>query len=313
MTTLSRRRLLKSAAVAAVASPLTSLFADDAKENPISLGFSLYGMKTLKIADALQACSDIGYDAVELAAMKDWPTAPESLSAADRAGLRKQLDDRHLGLAAIMENLPAVVGDEQHRANLDRLKAACELGHDLSPDKPPVVETILGGKPGQWDEVKADFVRRLRDWAKVGEQTKTIIAVKPHVAGALHTPDGAKWLMGELASPWIKLAFDFSHFRLRNFSLEQSLKSLIGDSAFIHVKDASGTAEKFQFLLPGEGDIDYAAYFKLLKETNYRGPVVVEVSGQISSRPDYDPLAAARKCYTPLARGLASAGLRKPG
>ena len=54
----------------------------------ISLGFSLYGMKTLALDAALEACAKIGYDAVELACMPDWPAAPQRLSKADRQHLR---------------------------------------------------------------------------------------------------------------------------------------------------------------------------------------------------------------------------------
>lgn len=284
--------------------------ADAPAKHKIPFGFSLYGMKSLPVPQALQACAEIGYDCVELASMKDWPCDPEKLAPADRATIRRALGDTKLQLACLMENLHAVVGDDQHRANLDRLKGACELGHALSPDNPPPVETILGGKPAQWDQIKGDMVRRLHDWAKVGEAAKTVIAVKPHVGGALHTPEGAKWLVDEVASPWVRLVYDFSHFRLRNFSLADSLKLLIGSSVFIHIKDTRGMADKFEFLLPGEGDIDYVAYFRLLEEARYTGTVVVEVSGQLHGKPGYDPLVAARASYKNVAPAMIKAGVR---
>lgn len=105
---MNRREFLSAATLAVV----PALHADDKKS--ISFGFSLYGMKSLSIADALVACAKIGYDAVELAAMPGWPAEPKTLSSDNRKAIRKQLGDLKLQLPAIMENCPLDREDKQH-------------------------------------------------------------------------------------------------------------------------------------------------------------------------------------------------------
>jgi inosose dehydratase len=277
----------------------------------LGFGFSLYGMKTLAPAEALRACAEIGYDGVELALMPGWPTEPRLLSADNRRDLRQQLADRGLALMGLMENLAEPAEDAQHKANLERLKAAAELGHALSPRTPPLIETILGGKPAQWEQVKEKLAERLRAWAAVAATAKTIIAIKPHVGNALHTPEGALWLLKQVNSPSIRLAYDHSHYALRGLKLADTASALLPSSVFIHVKDAKGKPEKFEFLLPGDGDTDYADYLQRVKAAGYRGAIVVEVSGQIFNKAGYDPIAAARKCYANLTPAFQKAGVRR--
>lgn len=312
MTDLLRRACLRGMA-ATVVGPLAfrSLLAGETEPAPpVRFGFSLYGMKTLKVAEALKTCAEIGYDGVELVLLPDWPTEPKRLTAEDRRDLKKQLGDAGLAPLGLMENLSEPAEDAVHHSNLERLKAAAELAQDLSPKAPPVIETVLGGKPAQWDDVKQRLAERLQDWAELAAAAKTVIAVKPHVANALHTPEASKWLLKQVNSPWLKLAFDYSHFALRRFSLADTVKELIPESVFLHVKDSRGSADKYEFLLPGEGDLDYAEYFKLLRTAKYQGPVVVEVSAQISGRAGYEPVSAARVSYQKLAPLLKKAGVR---
>jgi len=276
----------------------------------ISLGFSLYGMKSLTLSRALQTCADLGYDCVELAALPDWPADPRTLTAADRADIREQLTDLQLGLSAIMENVPVLAPAAEQVRHLDRLRAVAELGPALSPDNPPVIETVLGGKPAEWELVKQAMADQLQKWGELAEASKVVIAVKPHVGGALHTPEGAVWLLQQIHHPRIRLAFDFSHFFLLKFPLPETVAALVPLSVFAHVKDAQGTAEKFEFLLPGEsGSIDYADLLGRAFKAGYRGSVVVEVSGMISGRAGYDPVAAAKKSYEFLAPAFVKAGV----
>lgn len=294
MPLLTRREAL---AVVPVALACAASRADNPKAIP--LGFSLYGMKTIALADALKACRAIGYDGVEFALMPGYPAEPKLLTADARKELRTRLTDLGLAVHGLMENLPEPAAEAAQKSNLDRLKAAAEFGHAIATDAPPI-ETILGGKPADWDKAKDKLVERLGAWAEVAKTAKTVIAVKPHVANALHTPEAAAWLVKQVNSPWLRLAFDYSHFQLREIKLADAA-ALLPFAAFIHVKDAKGTADKFEFLLPGEGTTDYVAYAKLLAGANYRGPVVVEVSGMVSNKPGYDAIAAAKASYAALA------------
>ena len=67
-------------------------------------------------------------------------------------------------------------------------------------------------------------------------------------------------------------------------------------------------------MLAGEsGQIDYVDLLKLLLQAGYRGDVCCEVSGMVSGRAGYDPVAAARTCYDNIAPTLNRAGIERKG
>ncbi|MEK6261852.1 MAG: sugar phosphate isomerase/epimerase [Planctomycetota bacterium] len=308
--TISRRELLQAtAATAGLVALGPAVFA--APPARIGFGFSLYGMRSLKVAEALKVCAEIGYSGVELTCLKDWPCDPTALTKADRAAVRSQLNDLALDLPSLMENLGLVVPETQHQTNLERLKAACNLAHDLSPDEPPLIETVLGGKPTEWESLRDKMVVTLRDWERVASSHKTVIAIKAHISGALHTPQDAKWLVQQIDSPWIRLVYDYSHFQRQKLDLKDSLATMIRETVFVHIKDNITIDGKTEFALPGDaGDIDYVEYLTLLRNAGYRGAVVVEVSAQVSGKPGYDPVAAAKHCYANIQPAYIKTGLR---
>jgi inosose dehydratase len=300
----TRRQFLQQTATTAALAAFAP--ASRAAGSGISLGFSLYGMKTLPVDEALRVCAEIGYRNVELALNPGFPTEPKLLSADARKNLRSRLAASRLDVSALMLNLNLTANDEAHARNLDAIKAAAQLAQDLALQQ-PIAETVLGGKPAEWDSVKDQMAERLQAWAAVAAAGKLTLAIKAHVGNAVNSPERLLWLMGKTNSPAVKAAYDYSHFQLANIPLADSLKVLLPLTKFIHLKDATGDAKKFQFLLPGEGSTDYAAYFKLLKQLGYDGPAVVEVSGQIFNKPGYDPIAAAKKCFAVLSAALARA------
>jgi sugar phosphate isomerase/epimerase len=300
----TRRQFLQLiAATAGLALPNFPLPVDAAESN-LSLGFSLYGMKSLPVAEALKACAEIGYHNVELPLNTGFPTEPGRLSAVDRASLRESLGRHQLTVSGLMNNLSLVVDDAAHAKNLEHIKIAAEFAYELSPGAPPILESVLGGKPAEWGELKERMADRVRDWARTAAENKLTICLKAHVNSAVNSPERLLWLHAQAASPFVKLCYDYSHFELQGMEMEATLKPLISETRFIHVKDSAGDAKKVQFLLPGEGRTDYAQFAKLLKQSGWRGPVVVEVSAMIFNKPGYDPVAAAKQSFAMLAQKL---------
>lgn len=294
---INRRKFFGLSAAATVSAWSPALAIPQNPAPTIGFGFSLYGMKSFKPVDALRHCAEVGYDCVELPTMPDWPGAPSGFGAEDRKRFRDGLVEHKIRLSALMENIILLAEPATHDKNLVRLREAAELGHELNPTAPTIIETIMGGKPAEWLEVRNRMADRLGDWARVGDQTESIIAIKAHISGAAHLPEHVRWLLDQVKSPSLKAVFDFSHFQLRGLDLKDSWEKLAADTVFIHVKDSLGDQQKFQFVLPGEGSIEYVPYLTMIQASDYQGDVVVEVSGQIHSRPDYDPMAACKKSY----------------
>ena len=55
----------------------------------MKIGYGTYGMQTENIFHILPRLRDIGYEAVEINAGDDWPTAPHKLDAGSREALAK--------------------------------------------------------------------------------------------------------------------------------------------------------------------------------------------------------------------------------
>lgn len=297
---LSRRAFLAAGGVAAAASSTPA----------VGLSFGSYALWMLTWGDALELIGRTGYDGVELALMPGWPTEPEQLSSTDRSYIRSRLGDMGLALPAVLEQLRVAHPTQTLHRNLERLRRAIDLGADLAPGKPPIVETTLGRSPGEWDAVKNQFVDEIGEWVRVAGDT--VICFKPHVGNAVNNIERSLWLVAQVDSSSFRCTYDFSHLWLAGYDLAESLDALLPVCPYIHVKDAVRTSDGHRFLLPGDGETDYVAMFQKLRETGYSGFVNVEVSAQIHRSDDFHPIEAAMTCYDRMEAAFETADLQRP-
>ncbi len=272
---------------------------DEAARCTLSIG--TYGMKERKLEEAVGVIAEIGFDALEVSVMPGFDGAPATMNAERRRAVAGQIAEWGLRLTSLMENLPPVADDAQHARDLARLRGVLELARDLGGERPPLVQTVLGG--GEWEKNKSMYRDRVGDWLAAAREAEEVVCVKPHRGGGMSEPGEAAWLIGELGdSPWLRMVYDYSHYAFRDMPLEATIRQSLPITAHVVFKDAVEENGRVSFRLPGESGLyDYAAQLRLFHAGGYRGDFCCEVSSQVSSKPGYDSLAAARACYAALA------------
>ncbi|NCO37701.1 MAG: hypothetical protein COZ06_02025 [Armatimonadetes bacterium CG_4_10_14_3_um_filter_66_18] len=276
----------------------------------MNIAYGTYGMPNLPLEVALPALAKIGYDGVELALGPKYPTCPDKLDHAARERLAHLLTECELAVPALMLLVNVLADDPaEHHRNLDELRRAAALALDLDARTPPVITFTMGGSRDRYKEQRDELVRRLRDYAAIATGEGVLLAAEPHVGGTLDRPDRAVWLIEAVGLPAVRLNFDISHFDLLGLGIDECVSPLVPLSIHTHVKDGHLVDGKVQFLLPGAGGFDYVAYLRAMKAAGWDGCLCVEVSGQLWSKEDYDPIAAAEFSYGTLRRAFDEAGV----
>jgi sugar phosphate isomerase/epimerase len=75
------------------------------------------------------------------------------------------------------------------------------------------------------------------------------------------------------------------------------------------LKDQRGRSPNHEFLVPGEGDFDYARYLRAMHRLGYAGYVTIEISVMVQRRPDYDPADVAARSYRTLTQAADAAAV----
>ena len=268
----------------------------------MTLGFGTYGMQSLTTEKAIKILDEIGYDAVELDVGEMRDAAPNQMPKSRRREIATRLADSQLQLASLMEHLVPSKNKNSQETTLRHLREAAQLGHDLSPNQTPLIQTTLGGR--DWEALKGLFCDRLGKWAEVGREMNTVVAIKPHRGGALSRPREAAWLIQQLGnSPWLRMVYDYSHYAYRDMTMPDTIRTSLPITAHIAIKDVVQLAgSKTTFVLPGQaGTIDYVRLLKQFYAGGYRDDVCCEVSSAVWKKPGYDPVQAARTCFDNLA------------
>ena len=279
----------------------------------MKLSYSTWGMPTVPIQVAVAHCAGLGFDGLEMTVIPGWATDAAGLDTEARRRLRALYDDHRLDLCGLSGNTPLLDGDPAvHDANMARFRGYLDLAAELQrPGERLTVTTTSGGAPEDWDRVKETLAERFGELATYAERAGVVVGMEPHVGAALHRPDQVLWLLDQVDSPALTIHFDISHFNVQGMPMEETVALLAPRSLHTHVKDERGRDPNHEFLIPGEGEMDYPRYLRLMAAAGYDGHIVVEISLMVQRRPDFDPLAAATRSYEILCRAFEEAGIAR--
>jgi sugar phosphate isomerase/epimerase len=276
----------------------------------MSLSFSTWGMPLVPIDVAVAHCAALGFDGLEMTVIPGWATDAATLDTAARRRIRRLYDDHRLALCGLSGNTPLLADDP---ADLERFRGYLDLAAELQkPGERLTVTTTSGGAPEDWNTARETLADMFGQLAAHAHRAGVIVGMEPHVGAALHLPGQALWLLEQINSPALTVHFDISHFNVQGMAMEPVIAQLAPHSAHTHVKDERGIAPDHEFLIPGEGEMDYPRYLRAMAEAGYSGHIVVEISLMVQRRPRYDALAAATQSYRVLAKAFEVAGIERP-
>ncbi len=206
----------------------------------MKIAYGTYAMPTVPLEEAFAALAQMGYGGVEICVSTRHPgSLPDEIDAARRARLRAVLTEHGLQVPALMligQHLLA--NDEQHRANLEHVRACAALARDLGVREPVVLSLGFGGRTAEWEQVRGQLVDRLGDYARLAAAESLVIAGEAHCGAAVDRSERAIWLLDQVNAPGVRLHFDIVHFFLANEPLAEVTARLLPYTAHTHITDA---------------------------------------------------------------------------
>lgn len=235
----------------------------------IQLGVNSVLFQRFDFATACRCIAEIGYDGIEISAIKGMCEHLDLDSWHDQAkDLRTIAEDAGLKFLSMEE---AALDEERL---LEAFDAAAEIGI-------PVVNIGPGGRsdiPADLDQ-SIEVIGRMADEA---HKRGVSLCAKAHVGAAIFNTPTTLQAMKAIKSPGFGVDMDPSHIFRAGEDPSRALGEVISRVRHIHIRDCRGKGPSPGFARDqacGRGDINLPAYCRAMVDGKYDGPVCLEVIG----------------------------------
>ncbi len=235
----------------------------------IRLGVNSVLFSRFDFATAARHIALAGYDGIEVSAIKGMCEHLDLSRWREQAnGVRSAAAEYGLAL------LSMEVGALEEARLLPAFEAAGDLGI-------PVVNIGPGGKSRSSEdfERQTDLMARM---AAAASRRGVTLCVKAHVGACIDDTPTTLKAMAKIGSAGFGIDMDPSHIHRAGEEPAAALRAVIGRVRHVHIRDCKGRGPgpgipRDQAC--GRGDIDLAAYCRVLSDSGWQGPVCLEVIG----------------------------------
>ncbi len=98
----------------------------------------------------------------------------------------------------------------------------------------------------------------------------------PHRNGLCRTLDEAQWLMDAIDEENAHFLLDVTHIQAGGATPAEAVPAMAGRIGHVHLRDGKG---EDIFFVPGDGAIDFRAFFQALEHSSYAGHCAFELEG----------------------------------
>jgi sugar phosphate isomerase/epimerase len=217
-----------------------------------------------------------GYSGIDVSGTNGRSDDPKSFDADRRRQTRETAEKLKLRVEAIITHaqLTDTLVDKK-RKPLD-LKGSVDLAQDLGA---PVVTFHMGGyhdgvdKDSLWKQA-VDAIKAAADYGMSKHVSVAVDGIWP--VWINDSPAVMKRLFEDVGAENFGVNFDPCYLTLMGVAPDTFARSFHQRIVHAHLKDHKGKYPEWKHLLPGVGEMDYAAVFKTLKTVGFNGAAAVE-------------------------------------
>lgn len=126
-----------------------------------------------------------------------------------------------------------------------------------------------------------DLLQSMETALQIADRHNIILGVEPETANVIRSAKKARQLLDELQSPRLKIVMDASNLfhpgdgAKKEDVLTAAFDLLGGNIVLAHAKDFRAGPDKIEYVAPGKGDLPWAHYFRLLRSSDFGGPLIM--------------------------------------
>jgi len=267
---------------------------------PYTPSFRTSGWRYWPLELCLSELSAIGYGAVEFC-LEHPDAAPRSMTPDRCKALVALLQRNNLGLSSVSFH-----GKREHPAlkaeYTRRLVDVATLMRDAGAEvEVLVVGSCLPGRDAADEAARFErIVGLMTEICPVAADRGFVVALEPEPDTVIEGTAAMDRLLNAVDHPALKVNLDLGHAEVTEGDVAGAIRHFANVLAHVHVEDIKDRVHVH--LVPGEGDIDLPAAFRLLSEVGYRRPLTIDLFNI-----NDDAVGWARRAYVGLLGGLSSA------